>query len=384
MGLHTAGLAHSRVLLAQGQHETASAELEAALQYFRQHGLYYYEAQACLLLAACKLAEGNEAQTLEQLRRALELAARYDYDYWLQSEVAAHPQLFATPEAAELLPPDIREELPSLPPPTIVAPRSMPLVVAPPPDLTIHLLGPVEIFRDPQRPLTVEAWTTRRARDIFCFITSRRHRRASKDTLIDLFWGEADAETVTRNFHPTISHIRKALNSNQPLKQNFLLYREGNYLLNPEFTYRIDTEEFDRLVAEGEAARRRNEHERTLACYEAAVRLYRGEFMQGCYDKWVEEQRAYYREQYLHLLEALILAAQKESEWLRSLQLAQLVLREDPFREDIHCLVMRAHAAQGNRSAVKEQYELLRKLLREELGVEPAPETQKLYSQMFW
>ena len=40
---------------------------------------------------------------------------------------------------------------------------------------------------------------------------------------------------------------------------------------------------------------------------------------------------------------------------------------------------MRAHAAQGNRVAVKEQYENLRALLRKELGVEPASETQKVY-----
>jgi DNA-binding SARP family transcriptional activator len=40
---------------------------------------------------------------------------------------------------------------------------------------------------------------------------------------------------------------------------------------------------------------------------------------------------------------------------------------------------MRTYAAQGNRAAVKEQYETLRDLLRKELGVEPASETQKVY-----
>jgi len=41
---------------------------------------------------------------------------------------------------------------------------------------------------------------------------------------------------------------------------------------------------------------------------------------------------------------------------------------------------MRTHAAQGNRAAVKKQYETLRALLRKELGVEPATETQKYSS----
>ena len=242
-------------------------------------------------------------------------------------------------------------------------------------------LGAVEIFRDPARPLAADAWVTRRARDILCFIASRRHRRVSKDTIIDTFWGESDFGSVEKNFHPTISHIRKGLNSNQPLKQNFLLYRDGDYQLNADFSYYIDTEEFDRLVAEAETARRAREFDRCINLYEAAIRVYRGDFMQGTYDDWVEEQRSYYREQYLRLLEALAAVAQKTEDWARSLQLAQQILREDPFREDVHCIIMRAHAGQGNRHAVKEQYETLRGLLREELGVEPAQETQRVYRE---
>jgi hypothetical protein len=118
------------------------------------------------------------------------------------------------------------------------------------------MLGPVEIYREFSRPLAADAWATRRARDILCFIASRRHRRASKDTIIDTFWGETEMSIIEKNFHPTISHIRKALNSNQPFKQNFILYRDGDYQLNPELSYRIDVEEFDQLVTRGENARR--------------------------------------------------------------------------------------------------------------------------------
>jgi DNA-binding SARP family transcriptional activator len=377
----TAALTLGRILIAQGEDESARAELDSALGYFRQNGLYYYEAQACIALAQCDVAAGRDVQMLERLRRALDLAARYDYEYWLRRELTAHPRLFAVPEVAELLPPDAREHLasqvairePSTAPSVQEAP-SVPLA-----DLAINLLGHVEIFRDPKRQFAADAWTTRRAHDILCFIASRRHRRASKDTIIDTFWGETDFDVVAKNFHPTVSHIRKALNSNQSFKQNFLLYRDGDYLLNPDVAYSIDIEEFDRLVAEGDAARRAREQDRCVACYEAAIKLYRGEFMRGCYDEWVEEQRSYYNEQYLHMLETLAMAAFGQKELPRALQLASQILRDDPYREDIHCLVMRIHAAQGNRAAVKEQYETLRALLRKELGVEPASETQKVY-----
>jgi len=397
MAVQTATLAHARVLGAQGEHRAARAELEPALCYFHAHGLYYYEAQASLALAACALAEDRENELLERLRRTLDLAARYDYDYWLRREVAHHAPLFASPEAAALLPPDIREQLTDAIAALDLAQQANeahsaataaaatvvqfvpPLPAA---DLSINMLGPIEIFRDPAKPLAADAWTTKRARDILCFIASRRHRRAAKETIIDTFWGEADFEAVEKNFHPTVSHIRKALNSKQPVKQNFLLYRDSDYLLNQEFSYRIDIEEFDRLVAEGEAARRAGDQAGYISSYEDALALYRGDFMQGSYDDWVEEQRSYYREQYLRMLEALAVAAQKHEDWPRSLQLAQQILSDDQFREDVHCMIMRAHAALGNRAAVKEQYDLLRRVLRKELGVEPAAETQKMFRNL--
>lgn len=379
----TATLARGRITLAQREFPAAANELAPAREYFQRRGLHYYEAQACVALAACELNSDREPQLLEHLRRALDLAARYDYDYWLRQEIAAQPALFASEDAQDLLPPDLRSQFASVirrAPEPLVAPDA--LATAPLVDLTINMLGTVAIVRDPARPFAADAWTTRRARDILCFIASRRHHRTPKDAIIDTFWGEDDIATVEKNFHPTVSHIRKALNSRQPLKQNFIVYRDGDYQLNPEFSYRIDTDQFDQLITDGETARRARDFDRCIDCYEQAIALYRGEFMQGDYAAWVDEQRSYYREQYLRMLESLAGVAEKKQDWQRAMDLAQRILREDAFREDIHCLAMRAQAALGNRVAVKEQYETLRGLLQQELGVEPAIQTQKTYQEL--
>jgi DNA-binding SARP family transcriptional activator len=136
------------------------------------------------------------------------------------------------------------------------------------------------------------------------------------------------------------------------------------------------------LLSEGENARRARQFDECVAAYESALKLYRGEFMQGSYEPWVEEQRTYYREQYLRLLESLAGVAQAAADWPKVMQLAQLIIHDDQFREDIHCMVMRAHAALGNRGAVKGQFEALKRLLESELGVEPSAETKKLYQQL--
>jgi hypothetical protein len=238
-GFFTALLTRGRIMTARGDYENARDDLGKALEYFHGHGLYYYEAQASAVIAICDLHLGKEPEMFDRLKRTIDLAVRYDYDFWLKRQIANHPQLFSSEEALELLPADLSEQVASAPSqPTTATPAhvseiALPKVVT---DLTVNMLGPVEILRDPTRPLAADAWPTRRARDILCFIVSRRHRRASKDAIIDTFWGETDFEAVEKNFHPTVSHIRKALNSNQPLKQNFLLYRDGDYQLNSEFS----------------------------------------------------------------------------------------------------------------------------------------------------
>jgi len=384
-GFFTALLTRGGILTAKGEFANGRNDLEKAREYFHDYGLYYYEAQASAVLAVCDLNQNKEPEMIGHLKRAVDLAIRYDYEYWLKRKVAKYPQLFSSEGILELLPVDLREQVTAtpLPEPEVVRVTEIALASkAAVTDLTVNMLGPVEIVRDPARSLGTDAWPTRRARDILCFIVSRRHHRASKDTIIDTFWGETDFEVVEKNFHPTVSHIRKALNSNQPLKQNFLLYRDGDYQLNPEFSYRIDTEEFDRLVSQAESARRARQFDQYIQNCESALRLYRGEFMQGSYDPWVEEQRSYYREQYLSLLESLAAVAQSDADWPRVMQLAQLIIHDDPFREDIHCMIMRAHAAVGNRGAVKDQFEIVKKLLEAELGVEPSAETRKLLRQL--
>ncbi len=202
-------------------------------QYFRAffHGqnLYYYEASTALVLALALFSTGERKEMLMHVQRALDLAARFDYEYWLREEVKKNPALFSDEEIREKLPLDLRESIEKSCESNAESPKAetitesreskiktisvldSPHSNAPVVDLTLKLLGHVEIYRDPSKPFATDAWTTRRARDIFCFITTSRHRRVEKDTLIDAFWGDAELKVIEKNFHPPISLLRKAL-----------------------------------------------------------------------------------------------------------------------------------------------------------------------------
>ena len=147
-------------------------------------------------------------------------------------------------------------------------------------------------------------------------------------------------------------------------------------------SYSIDSEEFERHVADAEIAKREKDNDKLRESLEAAVEIYRGEFMPGVYDLWAEERRTYYSEQFLRVVGAMAKLSFAEKKWNNALRYAGDLLREDPYREDMHRLVMKVHGLQGKSAAVKEQFETLRSLLKDELGIEPSAETRRIYQDL--
>lgn len=386
IGVKTAQFALCRVRLAQGETKDLAKEIKHLAGFFHEQNLNYDEAGASLLLAETYFAEDKRKEMFAPLQRALDLTARFDYEHWLRGEIRAFPRLFSDEEVVEKLPLDLREvsresgvksqesnEVSH----SILDSRLSTIT-----DLTIKTFGFVEIFRDKSKPFATDAWTTKRARDIFCYIATSKHRRVDKEILIDAFWGGEDLAAIEKNFHPTISHIRKALNSNQSFKQNFLVFRDGAYQLNPELSYSIDTEEFETAVAEAEKAKREKDFGKFRENLEAAHEIYRGEYMAGVYEDWAEERRNFYAEQNSRVLNALAKLAFTDKSWSSALKFAGEILKNDPFREDAHRLIMKVYAAQGKRSSVVEQFETLQNILKKELGVTPAPETRKIFQEL--
>lgn len=379
-GVVTARLRCYQLDLAEGATEGLDAHLCELLDYFNRHNQYYDEALTAMLLAETSLVQRNTKDMIEYVRRALDLSTRFDYEYWLRGEIRRNPAIFGHEDIVDRLPVDLREELSAersvLPVQSQLEPR------APITDLTIRVLGPVEIFRDPSVQFAADAWTTRRARDIFCYIATSKNRRVLKEVLIEAFWPEEDLETVEKNFHPTISHIRKALNSRQPFKQNFLIFRDGAYQLNPELSYSIDAEEFEQLIVEAEKAKREKDAAHQRAILESAHKIYRGEFMPGVYEDWAEERRQFYSEQSARVVAALAKLSFAEKHWADALKYAGEALAGDQFREDMHRLTMKAFAAQGKPASVKKHFEKMKKTLHTELGIEPDEETKRLFAEL--
>ncbi|MFY9555056.1 MAG: BTAD domain-containing putative transcriptional regulator [Blastocatellia bacterium] len=386
----TALITRGRIQMAAGSLVEAEASLVEAATLAGANRLRYDEARATLSLALLLWDAGRRDESLSQLGRAVELAVRYDYAYLLSVKAAAAPSLFraailagkAADYLTKIVPAEAIEIAAAASASTAGSTAIVQTIIERPAyDLAIDMLGPVEVFRDPSG-MEKEAWRLAKALHILCYLCSRRNHRAPKETLVDLFWSDADEETVAKNFHPTISHLRKALNSGQVVRKDFVLYREGAYLLNPQYRYRLDTEEFERLLADAREARRGGAGEASAGLLAEAIKLYRGDFLEEFYYNWIEELQSYYRDLYLEALKELIAYHGEPGDHELVVRYGQMFLARDPYQEDVHCHVMEAYVRSGNRAAAIEQFDGLRKLLRRELGVDPLPATIAKYEAL--
>jgi DNA-binding SARP family transcriptional activator len=88
-------------------------------------------------------------------------------------------------------------------------------------------------------------------------------------------------------------------------------------------------------------------------------------------DDWVVEEREAIRQIRLHVLEGIATELSARGRHAEAIHAALIAIRLEPLRETAHATLIRAHLAEGNRSEALRQFKRLRRLLREELGVEP-------------
>ncbi len=369
-------LALGEIRLRASRPEPALPPLEEAVGLFESLGYVYQKSLGLLLLAlACHRLERRDRAS-RVASQALALSAQYDYRAAVlrlcELDDSFGRFLASLPDA----PPYLRAR--GEPEASATAPWVVP---SPGVDLHVRLLGPVEVYRTPGRLIPASAWKIRRALQIFCYLASSRGHRATKDRIVDALWGDARLSVIEKNFHPTISFLRRALNFGHNVPKNFIVCERGAYLLSPVYHYDIDTERFEALLRSARGKKAAAQAGQALTDYDSALALYRGPFLEEEYDEWTDPLRTHYEELYLAALkEAAELQLGNGEAGAAAVCLQRLVSR-DPLNEEASARLMRALGVSGNRAAIEKEYARLRTALDEELGTPPLPETRCAYDE---
>ncbi len=114
--------------------------------------------------------------------------------------------------------------------------------------------------------------------------------------------------------------------------------------------------------------------------HELRVAELSGEVLSEWDDAWVQLERERFRQVRLRRLEELSDRARVAGDVGSALDAALAATAAEPLRESSHRRVMLAHLAEDNPGEALRQYELVRQLLRDRLGIAPAAATRDVVS----
>jgi arsenate reductase (thioredoxin) len=221
-----------------------------------------------------------------------------------------------------------------------------------------HVLGPGDFGgRKPQRILEI--------------LALHRGHQVSKDRLADILWAGTPPPDHVATLESYISVLRRRLQPGIPARRSVIRTLPRAYMLDPD-TASTDLDLFDDLIVEAGNRSGRDAH-RLL---DQASALASTDLLDSPDDTgWAEPIRTDYRQRAVRAaLRAGELCLPDDAEG--ALRLAGRALGLDILCEPAWRLMIRAHAAAGQRGRALHSYRCCRRLLAQELGIRPAPQTR--------
>ncbi len=243
---------------------------------------------------------------------------------------------------------------------TLVTPRQ----------IDLRLLGSPEVRVDGE-PLDVD---TRKAVALLAYLVAEQPL-LTRQAALGLLWPESSEQRARGALRRTLSALRRGLGGG-------LVTDRETISLDPDLTVRFDEAELERIE---------QEHAHDDPCGEcrpalgAAVRLFRGEFMEGfalrgCpdFEMWQLERGEHLRRRLGAVLGRLAAAHAAEGDHDAASTVAERLVDLDRLDESAWTLLMRLQAWQGERTRAIESYRRCVEVLDRELGVAPLETTTEL------
>jgi DNA-binding SARP family transcriptional activator/tetratricopeptide (TPR) repeat protein len=244
--------------------------------------------------------------------------------------------------------------------------------------MQFRILGPLEVWNGDQRI----ALSAPKPRALLAILLLHADQVVSTDRLIDELWGERAPPTARNIIQGYVAELRRALQGGQDV-----LAPAGHLLVTSPPGYRLqvtpgalDLHRFEELFAQAKAAIREAAPDQAAGLLRAALRLWRGPVLANVAETpSVQTAVQKLEERRLAALEERIeaeLALGGHSDLVGDLR---GLVAEFPFRERLRGQLMTALYRAGRQAEALQAYQDARRVLVEELGIEPCTELQRLH-----
>ncbi|MDX1437281.1 MAG: BTAD domain-containing putative transcriptional regulator, partial [Anaerolineales bacterium] len=213
---------------------------------------------------------------------------------------------------------------------------------------------------------------------VYLAITGRPHPR---EVLADMFWDDLPQAQAMANLRVALTSLKKHLEPYvEILRETVAIRHEQPWTLDARLIEQAVDDAAGQVVGDGLG---------NIRQLEAALQLYQGDFLAGIYlqgargfEEWATIQRENIRRTTVRGYEILADDSIPDGDLEKGVAYLESLLALDPFREDAHRQLMAVYAGLGQRGRALQQYEACRGVLEEELGIEPAEETEALLERI--
>jgi YVTN family beta-propeller protein len=219
----------------------------------------------------------------------------------------------------------------------------------------------------------------RQGRLLFAYLVAEAGRAVPRGELADALWEAGPPSTWEKALSVLVSKLRVLLAQTGIDGARSLTGAFGCYRLElPEGSW-VDVLAAASRADEAEEALAAGEMERAKAAAAVAESLARQPFLPGDDETWVEGKRRELAGVRARALTVLADASLRSEDGRDAAQWAEQAIALEPFRESGYRRLMQAHVAAGDRAEALRVYDRCRRLLAEELGAYPSPETESIY-----
>jgi DNA-binding SARP family transcriptional activator len=217
----------------------------------------------------------------------------------------------------------------------------------------------------------------RQGRMLFAFLVLHRDKPQSRGELIEAIWPGDLPSDPQAALSPLISKLRRLL------PDGWLEGRSELRLVLPADA-KVDVESAQEAIHRAEALLDAQRWANACGPSLLAQNVTERPLLPGETAPWLEEARRELNDLRHRAMEAAVRAALglggMELRW--KLPVAKRLVKEAPYRESGHRLLMQSLAAEGNVAEALQAYEELRQLLRDELGTAPSGATREVHARL--
>ncbi len=226
--------------------------------------------------------------------------------------------------------------------------------------LRVYILGQTRVEVD-GTPFRFKA--VRKVLPLLGYLALRNRGPVGREQIAFTLWPDDEEESALANLRRNIYLLTRALPPSAP-KRPWLLVDAADVQWNPEAEVWLDVIEFERLANEPQ-----------LESAEGAAALYAGELLDGHYEDWIFSERERLRSIYVRILGQLVDDRRRKRDLGSAIGFARRILAADAWREDTLRTLMSLRYESGDGAGALAEFDAFAKRLRQEMSVEPMPET---------